>query len=68
MPKTTVTIKVGDRNVMKPVQPKFRIGPRKSGSAHLMSNDDLLQIITDPNQTRYAPKAKQVLKLRGVSI
>lgn len=66
MPKTTISIQVGNKKKFKKIRTKFRAGPRKSMSAHLLSNDQLMNIITDPNQKRYAPNAKQVLSLRGV--
>ena len=67
MPKTTVSIQVGDKKKFKKIRTKFRVGPRGSESAHSSSNEQLIAMSTNPKQDRYSVKAKQVLRLRGIT-
>jgi len=69
MPKNCKVVKIGNINHKVKVSNKFRIGTRDDGiSAHFMSNEELAEVLTNKNKTRYVPSAMAVLKLRNVSI
>ncbi len=51
--------------VTKVVPTKFRIGTRKHGkSAHMMSTEDLMQVVLDDNKSKWHASAIQVINLR----
>ncbi len=66
-----------NRNVVKKdgvvhkykVASKMRIGTRKSGkSANLMSNEDLMSVLSSKDMARHHGKARTVLFNRGVRV
>ncbi len=67
MPKDIVKMKKDGRILRKKPARKFKIGSRKSGkSAHTMSSEALLAIVTNNKRTGDRTNARSVLKLRGV--
>jgi len=67
MPKNNKTIKHDGRLFKQKVQATLRIGTRKNGvSAHTMSNQALLAVLTSKSQSKAHSNARKVLTLRGV--
>ena len=67
MPKNSKTNKHDGRLFKQRVSATLRIGSRKSGvSAHAMTTEALLTVLTNKDQTRYRKDAATVLTLRGV--
>jgi len=49
------------------IRAKFRIGNAKGGiGAHSMTNEALLNLLTDDNKKKYRNNAKRVLAARGL--
>ena len=68
MPKNNKTVKHDGRLFKQKVPATLRIGTRKGGtSAHRMSNDALLAVLTNKSQNKYHKDAGTVLALRGVA-
>lgn len=67
MPKNVSRVKTKDGAIIvKRPTSKFRIGNRKGGkSALLMTNQQLMDVLKDPNKKRYHHKARAVLAARG---
>jgi len=69
MPKNRKRTKVDNRIVVTKIPAKHRIGTRKSGiSANLMSNDALMDVITDPNKSKWYHIAQNILANRGHAV
>lgn len=69
MPKSTKIVKKDGVIHRQKVPMKMRIGTRKSGqSAMAMSNDELKSVLESNDKTKWHPKARTVLALRGVEI
>jgi len=69
MPKNRKKVKVDNRIVTIKIPAKNRIGTRKGGiSANLMSNESLMDVITDPNKSKWYHIARTVLLNRGQEI
>lgn len=69
MPKTRKRTKIDNRIIVTKIPAKHRIGTRKSGtSANLMSNEALMDVITDPNKSKWAKIAYDVLRNRGQAV
>lgn len=67
MPKNRKVVKLDGVNKKLKVPAKKRIGSRSSGtSANLMSNKQLLDVLTDVNKSRYREQALTVLRKRNV--
>ena len=68
MPKNNKTLKHDGRLFKQKVPATLRIGNRKSGtSAHCMTTEALLNVLTAKGQERYRSDAATVLTLRGVA-
>jgi len=69
MPKNNKTTKHDGRLFKQRVPATLRIGTRKGGtSAHRMTNEALLAVLTSKSQSKGHSNARTVLTLRGVSI
>lgn len=67
MPKNRKVVKTPKGIIKLNAPRKFRIGIRSGGkSAHVMSNNELMDVVTNPNMKRDHSSAEAVLRLRGV--
>lgn len=69
MPKNRSTKKTKSGLVVAAPAHKFLIGTRKGGkSAHTMSTEALMEVLSNKGQKKFHQKALTVLKCRGVEV
>ena len=69
MPKNNKVTKVDNVLKKQKVAAKLRIGTRKTGrSAHTMTTDALLAVLTNKDQSKGHQAARTVLRHRGVTV